>query len=291
VDTRIRSFGKIAIRVSLSLIALYIVLQNIDSQRLLSALVSANLFWLFIALLTYCASKILSSFRLTQYLRTIGVTILESENLRIYFIGMFYNLFLPGGIGGDGYKIWLLQKKFSVSTRMIFQSILFDRLSGMVMLGLLGILFALFAFAPVPYLYLLGAIALIALPLFYFAHRVLAPGLLGVFVSTSSLSICVQGMQVICAWTILMALGIDDFIPAYITVFLLSSLVAVLPISIGGIGIRELVFIYAAGFSPISRDASVAFSLLFFVVTVITSLPGGFIQVPAFKHAEKNEAS
>ena len=288
MDTRIRSLGKIAFKVSLSLVALYIVFQKIDSQKLLAILASANPVWLLIALPTYGGSKILSSFRLTLYLRANGVSLLESENLRLYFIGMFYNLFLPGGIGGDGYKVWLLQKNFSVSTKMIFQSVLFDRLNGMVMLGLLSVLFALSAFPSWSGYFVLGGIALFSIPLFYFLHRMFARTLLGVFTSTTLFSIGVQGLQIVCAWVILKALGIVDLVPAYISIFLLSSLVAVLPISIGGIGIRELVFITAAGFSPISRDASVAFSMLFFVVTAICSLPGGFIPVPTFRNAEKN---
>ena len=64
----------------------------------------------------------------------------------------------------------------------------------------------------------------------------------------------------------------------YLTLFLISSVVAVLPISIGGIGVRELTFLY--GFSLIGGDTTMAvtFSLIFFVITALSSLLGAFIR-------------
>ena len=46
--------------------------------------------------------------------------------------------------------------------------------------------------------------------------------------------------------------------------FLLSSIVAVLPLTIGGVGARELVFVYAHQYAGIEEAAAVAFSLIFF---------------------------
>jgi uncharacterized membrane protein YbhN (UPF0104 family) len=87
----------------------------------------------------------------------------------------------------------------------------------------------------------------------------------------------VQLLQVACAWTLLQSLHVADAPATYLTVFLVSSLVSVLPLSVGGIGLRELVFVTAANYSAISPESSVAFSLLFFVVTALSSLPGGFL--------------
>ncbi len=53
---------------------------------------------------------------------------------------MFYNLFLPGGIGGDGYKIYLLQKNYQTGTKKIFGAVLADRISGMVALVVLALI-------------------------------------------------------------------------------------------------------------------------------------------------------
>ena len=58
------------------------------------------------------------------------------------------------------------------------------------------------------------------------------------------------------------------------TLFLLSSAVAVLPFTIGGVGARELVFIFGANYLLIDKNTAVAFSILFFVITAISSFTG-----------------
>ena len=76
-----------------------------------------------------------------------------------------------------------------------------------------------------------------------------------------------------------MALANHENILTYQLVFLLSSIVAVLPLTIGGIGARELVFIYAHSYVGISGTAAVAFSLIFFLISAVVSLLGVFVKV------------
>ena len=50
---------------------------------------------------------------------------------------MFYNLFLPGAISGDAYKVVLLTRKYDVSYKKITAAVLLDRFSGLLALGLI----------------------------------------------------------------------------------------------------------------------------------------------------------
>ena len=230
-----------------------------------------------LGLLLYNLSKVLSSFRLNLCFRDYDVVLSTKDNLVLYYIGMFYNLFLPGGIGGDAYKVWLLRQNGFGETNHLVRSVLFDRISGMMMLGVLGLTLGWVSFPDIPYRYLLVFAAVITIPGFYILTLLFAKQLLKSFFKTTILSLGVQGLQIFCALAILTGLGVEDHILVYVTVFLISSLVSVLPISVGGIGIRELVFVAAAGFWPISQDVSVAFSLLFFLLTALSSLPGGIL--------------
>lgn len=268
-----------ALRVALSGAALYVVWQQIDAQQFYALLLTTNPLWLIGAVLLYTISKVCSSFRLTRYFAGNEIAISERDNLRLYFIGMFYNLFLPGGIGGDGYKIWYLQRARGTSVARAFQSVFFDRISGMFILCALGLLTAWLSFPELPMRPALLIGTLLTIPLLYLTHRVTARQFLPSFAATTLLSMGVQAIQLLCAFTLLKSIGLNTATGAYLTVFLGSSLVAVLPISIGGIGLRELVFVTAAGFAPISRDGSVAFSLLFFLVTAVVSLPGALINL------------
>ncbi len=275
--------GKVALRVALSAAALYVVWQQIDAQQFYAVLLAANPLWFIAAIILYTLSKVISSFRLNYYFARNEIVMSERENLRLYFVGMFYNLFLPGGIGGDGYKIWWLNRTRGAAVTKAFQSVFFDRISGMFLLATLGLLAAWFSFPELPMRTALLVGGLVTIPSLYLVHRIVAAQFLPLFGSTTILSLGVQAIQLLCAWSLLMSMDLTAATGAYLTVFLVSSLVAVLPISIGGIGLRELVFVTAAGFAPISRDGSVAFSLLFFVVTAVVSLPGALVTLDSPK--------
>jgi uncharacterized membrane protein YbhN (UPF0104 family) len=73
---------------------------------------------------------------------------------------------------------------------------------------------------------------------------------------------------------ILMAINHTNNTGAYLFVFLISSIVAVIPFTIGGIGSRELTFLYGAQWFHLDVNASIAISLIFFIITAIVSLFG-----------------
>jgi uncharacterized membrane protein YbhN (UPF0104 family) len=100
----------------------------------------------------------------------------------------------------------------------------------------------------------------------------------------------VQLGQVICAVFILKALHIDLFYWDYLTLFMLSSVAAIIPLTIGGIGSREMVFLFGAQFLQIDKTAAVAFALLFFMVSAASSLIGLFFITGIEKKSETVES-
>jgi uncharacterized membrane protein YbhN (UPF0104 family) len=277
LDPRIRKVSGAILRILLSAGALYVVFRQLDMAQLRRAVAAMDPGWALLALGAYVLSKVMSASRLMSYLRSNDIVLADNQNLRLYFIGMFYNLFLPGGIGGDAYKVWLLHREQQVPVAKSVQAMLLDRINGLIALAALGFLFGWFAFPEIAFrpLLLLGFAATI--PATYLLHQFLGKQFLPDTFRTTLISLGVQTIQVASAWFLLRSLHIFDDTLAYLTVFLVSSLVSVLPISVGGIGLRELVFVSAASYSPISRELSVAFSLVFFAVTALSSLPGGFL--------------
>ncbi len=263
--------------------AIWIVAQKIDLDKTLESLSSANLWWLFVAAFLYLVSKIISSFRLNLYFKDISLDIGERYNLRLYLIGMFYNLFLPGGIGGDGYKIYLLNNRFKTPVKQLIGATLIDRISGLMALVLLFLIFLLL----IPLEDILGDFAilspialLILMPTYYLFYRIFFKAFLKSIIKTSLLALLVQVFQVLCAWVVLMALGVNDKFIEYQVLFLVSSVVAVLPLTIGGVGARELTFVLGYEYLGVDKNVAVAFSLLFFLITAFVSLIGAFIRLP-----------
>jgi hypothetical protein len=87
-------------------------------------------------------------------------------------------------------------------------------------------------------------------------------------------SLAVQILQVISAVFILFAIDTFDHITAYVFLFLVSSIVAALPITIGGIGSREITFLFGANILLLDINQSIALSLLFYVITLVVSIAG-----------------
>lgn len=210
------------------------------------------------------------------YFEALGMKLSQIFNLKLYYLGMFYNLFLPGGIGGDGYKVYFLNKHYGAKIKDLINALLQDRISGLFALFIL--LCACFGFSSFVNMFGVNLVMLFLVAItsffaiFYISkltkkfHSFFAKGFFVAFV--------LQIFQVLCALFILFAFDITNGFGNYLTIFLISSIVSVLPISFGGIGARELTFVYLLEFLNEGSEIGVALSVLFFIFTAISSLCG-----------------
>ncbi|WP_114748655.1 lysylphosphatidylglycerol synthase transmembrane domain-containing protein [Pleomorphovibrio marinus] len=273
---------KLFVKLLLTGAALYLVFSKIDAQATWLVIKEAHKGWLLLAWLLFVISKIFCAFRLNVYFRDIGINISQLKNIKLYGIGMFYNLFLPGGIGGDGYKVYLLNKTHDSSIKQLLNAVLLDRGNGLAVL--LFLLFGIMLFLnlewPLPITFAMaGTLGMLAVPPgLFLVMRLFFPSFMGSILSTTGYSFLNQVIQLFSAFFILLSLGIQSHYLEYLFVFLLSSTVSVLPLTIGGVGARELVFVFAHDYVGIDKNAAVAFSLLFFVITAFTSFSGAFLR-------------
>lgn len=288
--SRFKNQLKTVLKLLLTGLALYLVFRKIDTDQLFQLTKFINWFWLIPAVALFILSKVATAIRLNRYFENIGIHLSERQNWRLYLIGMFYNLFLPGGIGGDGYKVYLLNKEFKTPVKKLVQAALLDRLGGLIAIGFL--LFGLFLVVKVDLAFLESSVwnglmmagLILTIPAFWMVQKLLFKDFLPSFWSANLWSFGGQIAQLICAWFILRSLGINENILAYQLVFLLSSIVAVLPLTIGGVGARELVFVYAHTYAGIEETAAVAFSLIFFLISAAVSLAGAFVKIDLSKN-------
>jgi uncharacterized membrane protein YbhN (UPF0104 family) len=272
---------KLLLKVVLTALAVYVVIRKIDLNETKRILLTAHLFWLFLALILFNFSKWISAFRLNLFFRMIGLDLTFKYNLFLYYVGMFYNLFLPGGIGGDGYKVYLLNRKHKTSVRSLIGATLLDRINGMVALVFLALVLLLFvdiSYAGISWTYYLIGLMIITYPVFYVFVKLFFKKFSNSFIPPNLASFGVQISQLVCALFILWSLDIHSLYIEYQVLFLLSSIVAVLPFTIGGIGARELVFVFGSNYLMIDKNTAVAFSLLFFIVTALSSFSGTFLE-------------
>ncbi len=282
--SQVKNQLKTALKILLTGGALVLVFQKIDTAQLLQLSKNLSWPWLLPAIVLFVGSKVATAIRLNHYFANIPLLLSAWENWRLYLIGMFYNLFLPGGIGGDGYKVYLLNKEFKTPVKELLKASLLDRLGGLV--AIVALLLALLGLIELPWQgfatwtskALLLAAALGMVPAFWLLQKVLFPNFLPSFWQGIIWSLVGQLAQMASVFCLLLALGVQDNLLAYQAVFLLSSIVAVLPLTIGGVGARELVVVYAHSYAGIQETEAVAFSLLFFLISAAVSLSGAWIK-------------
>lgn len=263
-------------KIILTLIALYLVFSTVNVQELMALIRQVNLFYVALAALFYAASQVLSSHRLNQFFRVIGIHLSELFNLRLYFLGMFYSLVLPSELGGDGYKMLVLKRRFQLPLKDLFWALLLDRLLGLT--ALVALLLIFLGLIPEIFDYQWMAWWMIPFTLFtaYFLLKWTFPAFIVVFSKVFVLSLGVQLLQLAAAYALLLALGGGRPL-SYLFIFLVSSVAASIPVTIGGAGIRELTFLYGAQWLHLEVDKAIALSLLFYLLKVIVSLAGAGI--------------
>lgn len=265
---------KTAVKAALSVVIIALVLHNIDERLLLATMARANAGWLLWALGWFVVSKIISALRFNILLAAEGVELPARQNLRLYWIGMYYNLLLPGGISGDGYKIKLLMDRFGATFRRMFAVSLFDRVSGVVALGQLCLVLAIGIPALRPFWWVALAGILISIPVSKLVCRRFGGELDKVWRVAMLLSLAVQIAQLVATLGIVLALGEAARWLEYSLLFLVSSVVAMLPLTIGGTGARELTFLWGASFLSVDPENAVAIAFLFYLISTSVALPG-----------------
>lgn len=265
-----------ALKIIVSAALIYFIFTKINLEDVVSTLKRSNPFYLILGVLLVVFSKVMAAFRLNLYFHEIGVKITQSSNLKLYLLGMFYNLFLPGGIGGDAYKGYVIQKEYKSGTKKVVSVLLLDRLSGMLLIFIYACIFSLLIkngfFNDFNWLIVL------AIPLsvvtFWLLHKKLFPYTLPIFWKSVGYSALVQLSQFVCILCILKSLSIDLATFEYLFVFLVSSIVSVIPLTIGGIGSREVTFLYGAKWLGLDASMSISISFVFFLITALISLFG-----------------
>ncbi len=177
--SQVKNQLKTALKILLTGGALVLVFQKIDTDQLFQLSKNLSWPWLLPAIVLFVGSKVATAIRLNHYFASISLLLSAWENWRLYLIGMFYNLFLPGGIGGDGYKVYLLNKEFKTPVKELLKASLLDRLGGLV--AIVALLLALLGLIELPWQgfatwtskALLFAAALGVIPAFWLLQKVL----------------------------------------------------------------------------------------------------------------------
>ncbi len=266
-------------QVTITVFFIYYTLTKISIYKILEILKSADLLFILFASILYFLSQIISSERLWFILKDNNLKISSRENVKLYMIGIFYNFFIPGGVGGDAYKGVLMNKKFKWGLKKIYKLLILDRLIGF---GVIVCLILVFSGFILDLEFTLKSGALLG-PLYTFlfiAGKVLVQKIFDneiVYNKAFFISHLIQILQFGSIILILISLGVTENYFTFIYIFLISSVLSIF--SFGGIGIREYVFFTLAANTSVSPDIATSVGLIFTFSALISSFPGLFFLI------------
>lgn len=293
------------LRVTASILMLAVLFRRVHLGSLLPEWSVARVAWLGAALLVTAAGIVLSAVRWRAVLAALGLRAGVPRLLHHYLAGLFVGNFLPSTIGGDVLRVRRLSAE-NGSGADTFASVVLERLTGwivlpvitLVALGLnpglreLGTASALAAGLAVSTLVLLCVLLLVvahpriggrladregwqrfagAVHLGLDRFRRNPGSVLGVLAT----GFAYQLVVVLAAFLAARALGIDPVGITATLVFMPAVAIAqVLPISLGGLGVREGAFVVFLDPLGVERGQAIALGLLVYGLNLAVSLLG-----------------
>lgn len=125
-------YAKLSLKIIISTALVFYLVYSFDFSKSWEIILKSNQFLFLLSVLFIILNYIFSAIR-WKYLILSEKKVKLSYLIKLYFIGSFFNNFLPTSIGGDAYKILKLGEKISSKTDA-FTATFLERFLGMIAL-------------------------------------------------------------------------------------------------------------------------------------------------------------
>lgn len=304
---------KLVLKIVISLVLLGFILHYTGFEDTLKKLSEANLWYVPVGILLYLICQMISAYRWKFLSAPLGFRLSFREFYDYYLIGMFFNLFLPGAIGGDMLRMVYLAKSAQRKKREALLTLLAERGVGLVALLILTsavslspTLMAMDLRIPLKFLsvgpvyfdlrmlllslssfLLLGYLALWCIPLERLTQRIPKLAILGqakvywanvgLLFRSVSISLVAHSIMVLMHVMIASALHVHVDVLYLTVVYGIVSLASVLPIAFNGFGVREGTYLLLLTKAGVPPQTALAFAFYWVIISTCTSLIGGIV--------------
>lgn len=295
--------GSVWTRALVSAGLLVAVASQIDFRTGAKRLSQGEWEWFALAVAVLVAAFVVGAKRWHVYLRAAGTKVRFADVLRAYLIGVFVTNFLPSEIGGDAARAWVVggpgTRVRAATTVVVDRVVALGCLLVVAWIGLAANPATVPASLIAALAVVTGGFAAFAMGAVVLLHRSgsLAHWLPGrargfarearnaarscvtasVLREASAYSFAFQALAVLSAWLIAVSISLGVSFSTLVVTLPLALVVGVLPISIGGLGVREGVFIVLLGQAGVSATAATIFSLLSGIAFALASLSGAVV--------------
>jgi uncharacterized membrane protein YbhN (UPF0104 family) len=280
------------------------LVHKLGGRDLLQTFSRMSLAVLGLGLIAYLAAQSLSAWRWAIIAKVFGFKARLVHYNALYYLGMFYNLFLPTGYGGDVVKaVCQAPDRAPPSKTFAALSILLDRFTGFAtvlaiggiaswglkaQLGIYGAVmswgFLLSMIAAIGGVAAVSRLKFLPRKLRFIGLALRAKGLQ--LIPAALFSIVIQFLNIFIYWAIFQSLGVRVTLTEICFAYAIVTTATLLPVSIGGLGVRESG--WAALMIPFGAAPSAGMSagLIYFLIQSLASLPG---LIPFFSLKIKND--
>jgi len=290
------------LKISLSLGLLVLIFTRVGIGEAIVAIRRMDFRAFVVAYLLFLVGILVRAYRWQVLLEAVQLQASLRRLVVLYFVGSFFNTFLPTGVGGDVVRVYELSRDTRRTPESV-GTVLVDRMAGLVVLFALAILALPFSGGLITtdlrlaVLLIAGGGILAAWLLFQasWADRILrllpfgdrfrgqvthlyeALHACGMGGMTRALTVSLFFNLLLIAVVAVLALGLGIRVSLwYFMLFVpLISFSLTLPISISGLGVRETTFVLLFGQAGVKQPQALALSLGFYGVTLATGLVGG----------------
>jgi len=284
------------------LVLLIVLFVRSDTQTVFDLLWNADKVLLSVAVLLSIANLTLGVFRWKTLLRHLNVNVSTITLLRFVTEAIAINLFIPSGLAGEFARAFNLHKNHS-DGGAAYSSVITDKLLGLIAFLLLAIAAIAFEWSRlensgvvlpisiVGFILITGTAVLYSRRLSALLDKALAvvPQLSRIWTPLSVslqkfreapflicytlfMAFAAHFAQILCTWVIGLSLGIEIGLMPYFLYVPIIALVAALPISNSGLGVRESSFVFLLALVGVSAESALALSLIFTCLALI--IPG-----------------
>ncbi len=299
------------IKIVISVSLIYYLLYKIGFGKLIEVYYEIEFGWIIFALLLVTVSNLLGVVQWRLLLKSSKVEISYQKTLNYYFIGLFFNNFLISLLGGDIFRVYDISKHSGKNSTAI-STVFLDRLIGLMAMAFLALVFGVISVKIFNSGYILFPVSLFFLFLlfvvlfFYFknfakkfqsiSERILPNFIfqklreiyngINYFKNHRMLillllldSIVIQLLRISSHYVAALSLNVNEQFNISIWYFFIFIpiifIVSLLPISIGGLGVRESMGIVLFSYVGISSNLAFSIEFISYLIGVFSSIPGG----------------
>ena len=299
-----RKFLALAAKLAISLGLLYFALARVNLGSLAARLQQIEIVWLLAAFALLGLQAYVIALRWREIVLRCGASLSVARAFRFILIGGFFNQTLPSTVGGDAARIWLLGREGAGWAKATY-SVLIDRLVGVLMLAVMVVLCLYWSFDLIrnpigrAALLVIGLGCIFASAVFVAlgyrrwpilerlwltrhlseatqsAHRIFASS--GIALRLALLALAVHALTVVTAWLAAKSVAVPFGLMHALLLLPPVMLIASVPISIAGWGVRESAMVLAFSYAGLPPSDGLLLSVLYGGLLFVFGALGGLV--------------